>query len=211
MTYEEFYGADYRRLKAAEAHLTQSILKYQCFLEEQNDYPVIEFCRSRIKSPESMAAKLRKRGFPVTPETALTKVNDALGVQIVCAFFDDIYRTASWLRHHPDFHVLQIKDYIAHPKSSGYRSYHMILEILSGEGKGMKAEVQIRTVALDFWADLEHQLQYKRQNGAGKPPAAALKQCAEDLISADLSVQSIRNRIIRDFKTGPRAVYPSMR
>ena len=77
----------------------------------------------------------------------------------------------------------------------------------------MKAEVQIRTVALDFWADLEHQLQYKRQNGAGKPPAAALKQCAEDLISADLSVQSIRNRIIRDFKTGPRgrAVYPSMR
>ena len=129
MTYEEFYGADYRRLKAAEAHLTQSILKYQCFLEEQNDYPVIEFCRSRIKSPESMAAKLRKRGFPVTPETALTKVNDALGVQIVCAFFDDIYRTASWLRHHPDFHVLQIKDYIAHPKSSGYRSYHVILEI----------------------------------------------------------------------------------
>ena len=213
MTYEEFYGADYRRLKAAEAHLTQSILKYQCFLEEQNDYPVIEFCRSRIKSPESMAAKLRKRGFPVTPEAALTKVNDALGVQIVCAFFDDIYRTASWLRHHPDFHVLQIKDYIAHPKSSGYRSYHVILEILSGEGKGMKAEVQIRTVALDFWADLEHQLQYKRQNGAGKPPAAALKQCAEDLISADLSVQSIRNRIIRVFKTGPRgrAVYPSMR
>ena len=160
-----------------------------------------------------MAAKLRKRGFPVTPEAALTKVNDALGVQILCAFFDDIYRTASWLRHHLDFHVLQIKDYIAHPKSSGYRSYHVILEILSGEGKGMKAEVQIRTVALDFWADLEHQLQYKRQNGAGKPPAAALKQCAEDLISADLSVQSIRNRIIRDFKTGPRgrAVYPSMR
>lgn len=74
--------------------------------------------------------------------------------------------------------MLQIKDYIAHPKSSGYRSYHVIFGNSQRRRKGMKAEVQIRTVALDFWADLEHQLQYKRQNGAGKPPAAALKQCA---------------------------------
>lgn len=96
-------------------------------------YPVIEFCRSRIKSPESMAAKLRKRGFPVTPETGADKSQRRAGSTDCVRFFDDIYRTASWLRHHPDFHVLQIKDYIAHPKSSGYRSYHVILEILSGE------------------------------------------------------------------------------
>ena len=134
MTYEEFYGAEYQRLKAAESHLTQSILEYQCFLEDRNDFPVIEFCRSRIKSPESMTAKLRKRGFPVNAEAALTKVNDALGIQIVCSFFRDIYRAASWLRNHPDFRVIQIKDYIAHPKSSGYRSYHVILEIVNGEG-----------------------------------------------------------------------------
>lgn len=200
MTYEEFYGDDYRRLKAAEHHLTQSILQYQRFLEEKKNYSVIEFCRSRIKSPESMAEKLRKRGFPVTAEAALTRVNDALGVQIVCAYFDDIYRTAAWLSRHPDFRVLQVKDYIVHPKSSGYRSYHVILEILSGEGQGMKAEVQIRTVALDYWADLEHQLQYKRQSGAGKPPAADLKQYAEDLFSADLLVQWMRNRVIGDFR-----------
>lgn len=87
MTYEEFYGADYRRLKAAEAHLTQSILKYQCFLEEQNDYPVIEFCRSRIKSPESMAAKLRKRGFPVTPETGADKSQRRAGSTDCVRFF----------------------------------------------------------------------------------------------------------------------------
>lgn len=198
MTYEEFYGADYRRLKAAEAHLTQSILQYQCLLEDRGDFPVIEFCRSRIKSPESMTAKLRKRGFPVNAEAALTRVNDALGIQIVCVFFRDIYRAASWLRNHPDYRVLQIKDYIAHPKSSGYRSYHVILEILSGEGKGIRAEVQIRTVALDFWADLEHQLQYKRQAGAPEPPADDLRRCADDLISAELSVQTMRDMILRE-------------
>ena len=198
MTYEEFYGADYQRLKAAEAHLTQSILQYQCLLEDRGDFPVIEFCRSRIKSPESMSAKLQKRGIPVNAEAALTRVNDALGIQIVCSFFSDIYRAASWLRNHPDFRVLQIKDYIAHPKRSGYRSYHVILEILGGEGKGIRAEVQIRTVALDFWADLEHQLQYKRQAGAPEPPADDLRRCADDLISADLSIQTMRDIILSE-------------
>lgn len=198
MTYEEFYGADYQRLKAAEAHLTQSILQYQCLLEDRGDFPVIEFCRSRIKSPESMSAKLQKRGIPVNAEAALTRVNDALGIQIVCSFFSDIYRAASWLRNHPDFRVLQIKDYIAHPKRSGYRSYHVILEILSGEGKGIRAEVQIRTVALDFWADLEHQLQYKRQAGAPEPSADDLRRCADDLISADLSIQTMRDIILSE-------------
>lgn len=198
MTYEEFYGAEYQRLKAAESYLTQSILEYQCFLEDRNDFPVIEFCRSRIKSPESMTAKLRKRGFPVNAEAALTKVNDALGIQIVCSFFRDIYRAASWLRNHPDFRVIQIKDYIAHPKSSGYRSYHVILEIVNGEGAGIRAEVQIRTVALDFWADLEHQLQYKRAEGTPEPPADDLRRYADDLISADMSIQTMRDLILRE-------------
>ena len=87
----------------------------------------------------------------------------------------------------------------------------MILEILSGDGKGMKAEVQIRTVALDYWADLEHQLQYKRQKGSEKPPAADLKRCADDLVLADLSVQTIRNLIVKNFEKGscdPIVHYP---
>ena len=116
------------------------------------------YTTSRIKSPESACRKLRQRGLPATAQAALTRIRDAVGVRVICAFQDDVYQMAQYLEERPEFAVLQTKDYISHPKENGYRSYHLILGILDGPGKGMTVEVQLRTIAIDCWASLEHQI-----------------------------------------------------
>lgn len=198
MTNEEFYGEEYRSMKAAERQLLEEIARYGGYEEQKRCRKVIEYCRSRIKSPESMTEKLRKRGLPVTREAALTKVHDAVGIRVICPFFDDIYRTAEWLKGRKDFEILEVKDYIAHPKESGYRSYHIILRLKDGPGQGVTAEVQIRTIALDFWASLEHRLKYKRSVDSGDLICRELKRCADEIASLDLAMQTIKDMISED-------------
>ena len=195
MTYEEFYKDAYGKMKAAEMQVLETIAQYSGRDEQQRGQRSIEYCRSRIKSPESMEAKLKKRGLPVTLKAALTEVHDAVGVRVICPFFDDIYRTAEWTKGREDFEILEIKDYIAYPKDSGYRSYHIIFRILEGPGKGVTVELQIRTIALDFWASLEHQLKYKKEVDHDELICRALKQCADEIASVDLSMQTIRDLI----------------
>ena len=195
MTYEEFYGKDYERLKQAESRIVQVIVDYQKSQEQDSGFQAVQYCKSRIKSPESMAAKLRIRGLPVSVESALTQVNDAVGARAVCAFSDDIYKLSEWIQAQPDFKVIQIKDYIAYPKDNGYLSYHMILKILHGGGEGLAVEVQIRTIAQDFWASLEHQLKYKKEIRNENLIRQELKRCADEIASADLSMQVIKDLI----------------
>ena len=113
-------------------------------------------------------------------------------LRVICAFQDDVYQMAQYLEERPEFAVLQTKDYISHPKENGYRSYHLILGILDGPGKGMTVEVQLRTIAIDCWASLEHQIKYKRRVPHEHLVREDLKRCADEIASVDLSMETIR-------------------
>ena len=125
-------------------------------------------------------------------QAALTRIRDAVGVRVICAFQDDVYQMAQYLEERPEFAVLQTKDYISRPKENGYRSYHLILGILDGPGKGMTVEVQLRTIAIDCWASLEHQIKYKRRVPHEHLVREELKRCADEIASVDLSMETIR-------------------
>lgn len=129
-----------------------------------HSYNPIEHIKSRIKSSESIVKKLKKYGYESTIENMVEYVNDIAGIRVICSFTSDIYKIASMIRNQNDLKIITIKDYIKNPKPSGYKSYHMLVEVpiyLSDRIVHAKVEVQIRTVAMDFWATLEHKINYK--------------------------------------------------
>jgi Uncharacterized protein conserved in bacteria len=157
---------------------------------------LLEHCEARIKSPESARAKLRRAGFAEGADTALQELHDLVGVRLVCTFPDSVYQVAERLR--AQFDVTEIKDYIRTPKPNGYRSLHLILRFSAGtEGqtRPLYAEVQLRTIAMDCWASLEHQLKYKRTVRDQALIVGELKRCADELASADLMMQTIQELI----------------
>ncbi len=201
-----FYGKYYGTLKETENWLVQMINEHTHETQSADDMQQIQYCTSRIKSAGSMVTKLQKKGFRPTPENGLSEIHDAIGVRIVCPFNDDIYAAASWLESIPGIETVEIKDYVKHPKESGYRSYHMILfipkrsegQVCAGryEGReGVFAEIQIRTIAMDFWACLDHQLNYKKTVGGQDILRTELKSCANEIASVDLSMQTLRDLI----------------
>ncbi|MBR4727614.1 MAG: RelA/SpoT domain protein, partial [Clostridia bacterium] len=155
----------------------------------QEDLPPIVYYCSRIKQPDSMIRKLRSRGLPVTREAALDSVYDAVGLRIICSFASDVYHVASQLERDPRITVLVKKDYLAFPKQNGYRSMHLCIRF---NETGALAEIQIRTIAMDFWATLEHQLKYKKMIAQEALIQRELKRCADEIASVDLSMQTIR-------------------
>lgn len=163
----------------------------------------ISFIKTRIKSLESIYRKLKKNGYELTPENIQNQLNDVAGVRVVCAFIDDIYTVADLLANQDDITVLQVKDYIKNPKPNGYRSYHMIVEVPVFFSKGktpMRAEVQIRTNGMDFWATLEHQLRYKKgieEMEGYDLISEELTHSAYQLIEMDNEMQRIKNKIGR--------------
>lgn len=195
MTAQEFYKDSFEQLTSAQKQLLSVISQYSDIQTRIGNLKGVEYCHSRIKTPESMSEKLKRLGFPATEKAALTQVHDALGIRIVCSFVDDIYQIAHWLTSRSEFEVIAVKDYIAHPKISGYRSYHMIVRLLEGQGKGVTAEIQIRTIALDFWASLEHQLKYKQEIPNEALIRSELKRCADEISSVDLTMQTIKDLI----------------
>ena len=129
-----------------------------------HQYNPIEHIKSRIKSPESIVKKLKKRGLDSTIENMREFINDIAGIRVICSFTSDIYRIAEMIRNQNDIKVISVKDYIISPKESGYKSFHMIVSVpiyLSDSVVDTKVEIQIRTVAMDFWASLEHKVNYK--------------------------------------------------
>lgn len=168
-------------------------------LSVKNQRNPIEMIKSRVKKPASIVEKLRRRGFEVSVESMKKNLDDVAGIRIICSFVDDIYEVAEMLVRQDDVNVIAVKDYIKKPKANGYRSYHMIIEVpvfFSDSKKAMRVEVQIRTIAMDFWASLDHQLKYKKavidDDGV---ISQELKECADVIASTDEKMLRIRKRI----------------
>lgn len=164
----------------------------------QTDRNPIQTIKSRIKKPLSIIEKLHRRGYEVTVENMQKYLTDIAGVRVICSFVEDIYKLSELLLSQDDIKVVEIKDYIKNPKPNGYRSLHLILEIpifLSEGKKHMRVEVQFRTIAMDFWASLEHQLKYKKKIDNPEMIAKELKYCADVITEVDMRMQDIRYMI----------------
>ena len=151
-------------------------------------YNPIEYIKKRIKTPESIVKKLRSSGYDSTIENMISHVKDIAGIRIVCSFTSDIYRLAEMIGKQNDLTVVSVKDYIKHPKASGYKSYHMLVTVpifLSDRVVNTKVEIQIRTIAMDFWASLEHKFYYKFEGNAPEYISRDLRECAEIVANLD--------------------------
>ena len=172
-----------------------TIRKYKLI---HNDRDPIEYITSRIKSEKSMKEKLERKNLPVTLESALNKVFDAVGVRIICSYIDDVYEIVKMLKQYKDLRVVKEKDYIKNPKENGYRSYHIVFQMklnIAGEIKPVYIEIQIRTIAMDFWSSLEHQMKYKKNIENQDIIVKELKRCADDIATNDINMQTIRKMI----------------
>ncbi|MBQ8041178.1 MAG: GTP pyrophosphokinase family protein [Lachnospiraceae bacterium] len=162
-------------------------------------YNPIEHIKARIKTPESIVKKLRRYGLEFTLDNMEKAVNDIAGVRITCSFTSDIFRLADMIRDQKDIKVLSTKDYITSPKPSGYRSYHMIVSVpvyFSDRIKDVKVEIQIRTVAMDFWASLEHKINYKFEGNAPQHIKEELIECSEMIANLDAKMLSLNEEIL---------------
>ena len=183
------------------------------FVHERNP---IETIKTRIKTPDSIRKKLRKKGLGLKIDLIEKNINDVAGIRVICPFIDDIYVLADCLVNQDDVTLLERKDYIAHPKENGYRSLHLIIAVpiyLHNEKRLMKAEVQLRTIAMDFWANLEHRLRYKKgiKETTAKKIAVELKECAETSAMLDLKMKNIRDRIEKTGEQKDQAGIPRPR
>ena len=161
-------------------------------------YNPIEHIGTRIKSPESIVKKLKKNGHESSIENMIRYVNDIAGVRLICSFTSDIYKLAKMIASQNDLKVLEIKDYIKNPKESGYKSYHMIVTVpifLSDHIVETKVEIQIRTIAMDFWASLEHKIYYKFEGNAPAYISKQLRECAKMVSSLDERMLQLNDAI----------------
>ena len=159
-----------------------------------HQYNPIEHITSRLKSAQSIARKMCIKQKELTVENIIRYINDVAGIRIICSFTSDIYRIADSITKQNDVTVLKIKDYIANPKPNGYTSYHMIVSVpifLSNDVIDTKVEIQIRTIAMDFWASLEHQLKYKTSAAITPEISEELRDCAERIAETDIQMQDI--------------------
>jgi putative GTP pyrophosphokinase len=163
-----------------------------------HQYNPIEHITSRLKSPQSIVKKLRHSGRDLSVENIVKYVNDVAGIRIICSFTSDIYRIADLVANQSDVKVLKVKDYIMCPKSNGYTSYHMIISIpvyLSDRTVETKVEIQIRTIAMDFWASLEHKIYYKFEGNAPEHISKELKECSDIVAYLDQKMLSLNEEI----------------
>lgn len=167
-------------------------------LSIRNSRNPIEFIESRIKRPLSIVDKLKRYGEPVNVESIERSLNDVAGIRVICPFIDDIYSVADMLLSQDDITLIKKKDYIEKPKPNGYRSLHLILEVpvfFSNQKKPMRVEVQIRTIAMDFWSSVDHQLKYKHDVPNADELSAQLKECADIISQTDMRMLAIKNQL----------------
>lgn len=202
----EFYGENLILLEGAISEFLSCMDMIRRYEVQLGNRDPVASSQTRIKSAESMRQKLQRLAFPVTAESAMKNVFDAAGVRLVCPFIQDIDRTAELIRAIPGVQIQTEKDYIRNPKPNGYRSYHMILTMplrfLGNSPKTVWLEVQLRTIAMDCWANIEHQLKYKQNIPDQALLIQELKRCADEITSTDLSLQTIRN-LIEHHEEGP--------
>ncbi|NLO08795.1 MAG: GTP pyrophosphokinase family protein [Clostridiales bacterium] len=191
---------------------SQALMLYDAALKEINtkleilnnefklahQYNPIEHITSRLKTPQSITKKLRRYGHDLNVESIIEHINDVAGIRIICSFTSDIYRIADLISKLSDIKVITIKDYIANPKPNGYTSYHMIVTVpvyLSNMTIDIKVEIQIRTIAMDFWASLEHKIYYKFEGNAPEHIRKELKECSELVSYLDEKMLSINEEV----------------
>lgn len=159
---------------------------------------IIRDVSSRLKKPDSIHAKLLRKDYERNFAAAKKKLNDLIGIRIVCLFLDDVYKVAEMLQKQSDVEVIKIKDYIEKPKKNGYMSLHMIVEIpiyLGEQSEIKRAEIQIRTSAMDFWSVLDYQLIYKKNVSGAEEVAKELKGYSEEIAALDKKMMKLRNKI----------------
>lgn len=163
-----------------------------------HQYNPIEHVKSRIKTPESIVKKLKREGYESSIDNMVKYINDIAGVRITCSFTSDIYRIAEIVTNQSDLKVLLVKDYIKNPKESGYKSYHLVVSVpifMSDKVIDTKVEIQIRTIAMDFWASLEHKIYYKFEGNAPDNISKELKECAQMVSMLDAKMLSLNEAI----------------
>ena len=185
-----------------ESALKQMTMKAEMLNDEfvcRYRYNPIEHIKSRLKTADSIVRKLKQDGYEVTIDNMNTRLSDIAGVRIICSFTSDIYQIADVLERQEDVTVLYVKDYIKHPKPNGYKSYHMVVSVpvyLTDGRRDVKVEVQIRSVAMDFWASLEHKIAYKFEGDAPEALLRDLKSCADMVDMLDNKMYSLNKAIL---------------
>ena len=158
----------------------------------------IEYMKSRVKTPGSIMDKLRRRGLEMSVNAAKKNLNDIAGIRVICSFVGDIYDIAEMLKRQDDIILIEEKDYIKNPKPNGYRSLHLVVQVpifFSDHEELVRVEVQIRTIAMDFWASLEHKLYYKTSGESPVHITNDLKECADVIASTDMRMQDIQREV----------------
>ena len=199
---ESIYGEYEPTLKRITEEFEKRFNDYQDRVLEKTGEKGFEHLSVRIKTDQSMREKCRRKGVPETMESALVTLKDAIGVRVVCSFVDDVFKAIEYIKGMEDCEVIEEKDYIRHAKPNGYRSYHMILavhteekDVLGNVPGTYYIELQLRTIAMDTWAALEHRMKYKKDIPNQEILVSELKRVADELASCDLSMQTIRELI----------------
>ena len=173
-----------------------------------HQYNPIEHIKTRIKTPESIVRKLKRQNHEISIENMVTHVNDIAGVRVICSFTSDIYHLAEMIGNQSDLRVISIKDYIKSPKESGYKSYHMLVGVpiyLSDNVVYTKVEIQIRTIAMEFWASLEHKIYYKFEGNAPEYISKELVECAKMVAELDDKMLTL-NDAVQAFNVGEHQI-----
>ena len=202
MQEQDIYGKYGVYLPKILDDLSQRIQEANDRVKQETGQKLFEHFNARVKQAASMDEKCQRKNLPRVPESALKEIRDAIGIRIVCGFIEDIYQTIEVLRQLEGCEIVLEKDYIRAAKPNGYRSYHLILEVETpyedchGQNPGRYfVEIQLRTIAMDSWASLEHQMKYKHEIKDSKRIVRELKRCADELASCDVTMQTIRNLI----------------
>jgi putative GTP pyrophosphokinase len=202
------------QIKAVKQELTRFMMMYKFALDEMNtkinilqeefqyihSYNPIEHTKSRLKSPESIVKKLRRKGLPLSLISVKDHIQDIAGIRISCSFISDIYIISEMLQKQKDITVIECKDYIKKAKPNGYQSLHLIVEVpvfMSDREESVKVEVQIRTVAMDFWASLEHKIYYKYEKAVPAHLLKELKEAADAAAELDQKMERIHQEVER--------------
>ena len=198
------YGEYLPALKEVMERIVGRIESFNEAYQKEHGEPLYEHLNYRIKREESMLEKLERKHLEATTYNALVTLKDAIGLRIVTTFVDDVFEVVRLIKGLEFVNVVEEKDYISHAKENGYRSYHMIIQVTShqkdvlGHQPGsFYVEIQIRTIAMDSWAALEHQMSYKKNIKNRELISSELKRVADELASCDLSMQTIRDLINR--------------
>lgn len=207
MDYSTLYNEDVDNWETLMFLYNSALKEVGTKLEILNDefvhlhkYNPIEYIKSRIKTPESIVKKLRRHGLESSVENMLNNINDIAGIRIVCSFTSDIYRIAEMIGKQNDLTVISVKDYISSPKESGYKSFHMLVSVpifLSDSVIDTKVEIQIRTIAMDFWASLEHKIYYKFEGNAPAYISEELRDCANIVAKLDEQMLELNEAIMK--------------